>query len=69
MWHQVDLQKPTLLHGVQTQGVRAMLRDNYITVFTISYSLDQENWATYGGSGTSQTRVCPQLCYYVPWNE
>ncbi|XP_028272452.1 coagulation factor VIII [Parambassis ranga] len=46
-WLQVDLQKPMLLHGVQTQGVRSRLRDHYITFFTISYSLDQETWTTY----------------------
>lgn len=54
---QVDLQRPTLLHGVQTQGVRAMLRDNYIRFFTISYSLDQETWATYRGNSSSQSKV------------
>ncbi|XP_070770025.1 coagulation factor VIII [Enoplosus armatus] len=54
-WIQVDLQRPTLLHGVQTQGVRAKLRDNYITIFTVSYSLDQETWTTYRGNNTRQT--------------
>lgn len=52
-WQQVDLQKPTLLHGVLTQGVRSKLRDNYITFFKISYSLDQETWSTYRGSSSS----------------
>ncbi|XP_068181094.1 coagulation factor VIII isoform X2 [Antennarius striatus] len=56
-WIQVDLWNPTLLHGVQTQGVRAKLRDNYIIVFTVSYSLDQEVWTTYRGSSTSQTPI------------
>ncbi|XP_070692649.1 coagulation factor VIII isoform X2 [Pempheris klunzingeri] len=50
-WIQVDLQRPTLLHGVQTQGVRAKLRDNYVTIFKVSYSLDQETWTTYRGPG------------------
>ncbi|KAM9356695.1 coagulation factor VIII [Symphorus nematophorus] len=54
-WIQVDLQRPTLLHGVQTQGVRAKLRDNYITFFTVSYSLDQETWTTYRGNSTLKT--------------
>lgn len=49
-WIQVDLQTPTLLHGVQTQGVRYKLRDNYIAIFRISYSLDQETWTTYKGN-------------------
>ncbi|XP_044061159.1 coagulation factor VIII [Siniperca chuatsi] len=56
-WIQVDLQKPTLLHGVQTQGVRAKLRDNYITFFTVSYSLDQETWTTYRGNSTRHTNI------------
>nr|XP_046261216.1 coagulation factor VIII [Scatophagus argus] len=56
-WLQVDLQRPTLLHGVQTQGVRARLRDNYVTFFTVSYSLNQETWTTYRGNITSQIKV------------
>uniref|UniRef100_H2UN37 Coagulation factor VIII, procoagulant component n=1 Tax=Takifugu rubripes TaxID=31033 RepID=H2UN37_TAKRU len=54
-WIQVDLQAPTLLHRVQTQGVRSNLRNNYITAFTVSYSLDQETWSTYRGSGSSRS--------------
>lgn len=53
----MDLQKPTLLHGVQTQGVRANLRSNYITFFTVSYSLDQEAWTTYRGNSSSRDKV------------
>ncbi|KAF7667624.1 hypothetical protein LDENG_00054700 [Lucifuga dentata] len=56
-WIQVDLQRPTLVHGVQTQGVRARLRDYYITHFTIAYSLDQETWSTYRGNSTSPTYI------------
>uniref|UniRef100_A0A8C2WSE7 Coagulation factor VIII, procoagulant component n=1 Tax=Cyclopterus lumpus TaxID=8103 RepID=A0A8C2WSE7_CYCLU len=56
-WIQVDLQRPTLLHGVQTQGVRSKLRDNYIALFHISYSLDQETWTTYRGNGTKQNKL------------
>ncbi|CAN9515036.1 unnamed protein product [Ophioblennius macclurei] len=48
-WLQVDLQKPTLLHGVQTQGVSSRLRSHHITLFSVSYSLDQETWTTYRG--------------------
>ncbi|KAK2849050.1 hypothetical protein Q5P01_008884 [Channa striata] len=55
-WIQVDLQSPTLLHGVQTQGVRSKLRDRYITFFTISYSLDQNTWTTYRGNNTEFNR-------------
>ncbi|XP_051922357.1 coagulation factor VIII isoform X2 [Hippocampus zosterae] len=48
-WIQVDLLKPTLLHGIETQGVRASLRDNYVSLFIVSYSLDQRWWTTYQG--------------------
>uniref|UniRef100_A0A672J286 Coagulation factor VIII, procoagulant component n=1 Tax=Salarias fasciatus TaxID=181472 RepID=A0A672J286_SALFA len=53
-WLQVDLQKPTLLHGVQTQGVRSRLRGHYITFFSVSYSLDQETWTTYRGNSSGK---------------
>ncbi|TNN81898.1 Coagulation factor VIII [Liparis tanakae] len=53
----VDLQRPALLHGVQTQGVSWRLRDNYIALFHISYSLDQETWTTYRGNGTEQYKL------------
>ncbi|KAL6117574.1 f8 [Pungitius sinensis] len=56
-WIQVDLLRPTLLHGLQTQGVSSKLRDNYITSFRISYSLDQETWTTYRGNRTKQNGV------------
>nr|XP_040028682.1 coagulation factor VIII-like [Gasterosteus aculeatus aculeatus] len=56
-WLQVDLLRPTLLHGLQTQGVRSKLRDNYITFFHISYSLDQDTWTTYRGNRTKQKGV------------
>lgn len=47
-----------LMHGVQTQGVRSKLRENYISLFAISYSLDQETWTTYRGNSTRQKYVC-----------
>uniref|UniRef100_A0A3Q2Q8N0 Coagulation factor VIII-like n=1 Tax=Fundulus heteroclitus TaxID=8078 RepID=A0A3Q2Q8N0_FUNHE len=40
-WLQVDLLRPTLLHGIQTQGVSSKLRDYYTAIFQVSYSLDQ----------------------------
>uniref|UniRef100_A0A6Q2XRP7 F5/8 type C domain-containing protein n=1 Tax=Esox lucius TaxID=8010 RepID=A0A6Q2XRP7_ESOLU len=53
-WIQVDLQRPTLLHGIQTQGARASLglKDYFITHFTLSYSLDKETWIDYRGNST-----------------
>lgn len=53
-WIQVDLRRPMLLHGVQTQGARSWLRDHYITIFSVSYSLDLETWTTYKGNSTRQ---------------
>ncbi|XP_055015372.1 coagulation factor VIII isoform X2 [Boleophthalmus pectinirostris] len=55
-WIQVDLLRPMLLHGVQTQGVRAKLRDHYITHFSVSYSMDLETWTNYRGNSTR--RAC-----------
>ncbi|XP_037531746.1 coagulation factor VIII [Nematolebias whitei] len=54
-WLQVDLQTPTLLHAVQTQGVRSMLKDHFIILFTVSYSLDLETWTTYRGNSSTNT--------------
>ncbi|XP_007550435.1 coagulation factor VIII isoform X1 [Poecilia formosa] len=55
-WLQVDLLRPTLLHGIQTQGVRSKLRDHYTATFKVSYSLDQETWTTYRGNSSINTR-------------
>uniref|UniRef100_A0A3Q2Q8N4 Coagulation factor VIII-like n=1 Tax=Fundulus heteroclitus TaxID=8078 RepID=A0A3Q2Q8N4_FUNHE len=52
-WLQVDLLRPTLLHGIQTQGVSSKLRDYYTAIFQVSYSLDQVTWITYRGNGSS----------------
>lgn len=57
MYYQVDLLTPTLLHGIETQGVRASLRDNYVSLFVISYSLDQRWWTTYQGNDMSYSNV------------
>ncbi|KAM9849689.1 coagulation factor VIII [Aulostomus maculatus] len=56
-WIQVDLKRPTLLHGIQTQGVRANLREHYISLFTVLYSLDQETWTVYRGNSTRQNKT------------
>uniref|UniRef100_M4A5L1 Coagulation factor VIII-like n=1 Tax=Xiphophorus maculatus TaxID=8083 RepID=M4A5L1_XIPMA len=55
-WLQVDLLRPTLLHGIQTQGVSSKLRDHYTATFKVSYSLDQETWTTYRGKSSINTR-------------
>ncbi|KAM4585597.1 venom prothrombin activator oscutarin-C non-catalytic subunit [Fundulus diaphanus] len=55
-WLQVDLLRPTLLHGIQTQGVSSKLRDYYTAIFEVSYSLDQGTWITYRGNGSSPYR-------------
>uniref|UniRef100_A0A8C7QYX6 Coagulation factor VIII, procoagulant component n=1 Tax=Oncorhynchus mykiss TaxID=8022 RepID=A0A8C7QYX6_ONCMY len=55
----VDLQRPTLIHGIQTQGARASLglKDYFIMYFTLSYSLDQETWTNYRGNSTTPTYI------------
>nr|XP_046181148.1 coagulation factor VIII-like [Oncorhynchus gorbuscha] len=58
-WIQVDLHRPTLIHGIQTQGARASLglKDYFIMYFTLSYSLDQESWTNYRGNSTTPTYI------------
>ncbi|KAM7417567.1 hypothetical protein PAMA_017283 [Pampus argenteus] len=53
-WIQVDLLKPMLLHGFHTQGVSSRLREYYVSLFKVSYSLDKETWTTYKGNSTRQ---------------
>uniref|UniRef100_A0A8C1IRQ3 Coagulation factor VIII, procoagulant component n=1 Tax=Cyprinus carpio TaxID=7962 RepID=A0A8C1IRQ3_CYPCA len=56
-WLQVDLLRPMLLHGIQTQGAKtSMGLSEYFTIlYTISYSIDQENWTTYQGNSTKSS--------------
>uniref|UniRef100_A0A8C1WTK2 Coagulation factor VIII, procoagulant component n=1 Tax=Cyprinus carpio TaxID=7962 RepID=A0A8C1WTK2_CYPCA len=56
-WLQVDLLRPMLLHGIQTQGAKtSMGLSEYFTIlYTISYSIDQENWTTYRGNSTKSS--------------
>ncbi|XP_046874701.1 coagulation factor VIII isoform X1 [Hypomesus transpacificus] len=58
-WIQVDLQKPTLVHGLQTQGARTSLglKDYFIMHFIISYSLDLETWTTYRGNSSTHRYI------------
>uniref|UniRef100_A0A8C2AHZ6 Coagulation factor VIII, procoagulant component n=1 Tax=Cyprinus carpio TaxID=7962 RepID=A0A8C2AHZ6_CYPCA len=56
-WLQVDLLRPMLLHGIQTQGAKtSMGLSEYFTIlYTVSYSIDQENWTTYRGNSTKSS--------------
>ncbi|MEQ2224051.1 hypothetical protein ILYODFUR_003489 [Ilyodon furcidens] len=56
-WLQVDLLRPTLLHGIQTQGVSSKLREYYTAIFKVSYSLDKETWTTYRGNSSSASKM------------
>lgn len=56
-WLQIDLLRPTLLHGIQTQGVSSKLRDHYTAIFKVSYSLDQETWTTYRGNSSGNIKM------------
>ncbi|XP_073676198.1 coagulation factor VIII-like [Garra rufa] len=56
-WLQVDLLMPMLLHGIQTQGAKTSMGfSEYFTIlYTISYSMDQENWTIYRGNSTKSS--------------
>ncbi|KAJ6663306.1 hypothetical protein lerEdw1_010442 [Lerista edwardsae] len=56
-WIQVDLLRPKILHGIQTQGARQKLSVLYISQFVIFYSLDGEKWKKYKGNATSSQMV------------
>ncbi len=47
------------LHGIQTQGAKtSMGLSEYFTIqYTVSYSIDQENWNTYRGNSTKSSYV------------
>ncbi|XP_017565233.1 coagulation factor VIII [Pygocentrus nattereri] len=53
-WIQVDLLRPMVVHGIQTQGVKTSMRlsEMFTVIFTISYSLDQQTWRTYRGNSS-----------------
>ncbi|MCJ8739594.1 hypothetical protein PDJAM_G00049090 [Pangasius djambal] len=53
-WIQVDLLRPMVVHGIQTQGAKTSfgLKDMFTMIFTISYSLDQKTWKTYKGNSS-----------------
>uniref|UniRef100_A0AAR2JEJ0 Coagulation factor VIII, procoagulant component n=1 Tax=Pygocentrus nattereri TaxID=42514 RepID=A0AAR2JEJ0_PYGNA len=50
----VDLLRPMVVHGIQTQGVKTSMRlsEMFTVIFTISYSLDQQTWRTYRGNSS-----------------
>uniref|UniRef100_A0A672RUL8 Coagulation factor VIII-like n=1 Tax=Sinocyclocheilus grahami TaxID=75366 RepID=A0A672RUL8_SINGR len=56
-WLQVDLLRPMLLHGIRTQGAKtSMGLSEYFTIlYSISYSIDQENWTTYQGNSSKSS--------------
>ncbi|XP_062875113.1 coagulation factor VIII isoform X1 [Trichomycterus rosablanca] len=53
-WIQVDLLRPMVVHGIQTQGAKTSLglREMFTVIFTISYSLDQKVWKKYKGNSS-----------------
>ncbi|XP_053129973.1 coagulation factor VIII isoform X2 [Hemicordylus capensis] len=56
-WIQVDLLKPTILHGIETQGAKQKFSSLYISQFVIFHSLDGKKWKTYKGNVTSSQRI------------
>ncbi|TRY93962.1 hypothetical protein DNTS_021117 [Danionella cerebrum] len=53
-WLQVDLLRPMILHGIQTQGAKTSmgLSESFTILYSISYSTDQDNWTVYRGNST-----------------
>uniref|UniRef100_W5N8Q8 Coagulation factor VIII n=1 Tax=Lepisosteus oculatus TaxID=7918 RepID=W5N8Q8_LEPOC len=56
-WIQVDLLKPTIIHGIRTQGARQRFSESFISQFVISHSLDGEVWKTYKGNSTISEQI------------
>ncbi|XP_063045565.1 coagulation factor VIII [Engraulis encrasicolus] len=58
-WLQVDLQRPMLIHGIQTQGASTNmgLTETFTMYFSISYSRDNEHWTVYRGNSTEPAKV------------
>ncbi|KAG1934570.1 coagulation factor VIII [Pimephales promelas] len=54
-WLQVDLLKPMLLHGIQTQGAKMGFSEYFTIMYTISYSTDLENWTIYRGNSSKSS--------------
>ncbi|XDV37758.1 hypothetical protein PO909_007314 [Leuciscus waleckii] len=54
-WLQVDLLKPMLLHGIQTQGAKMGFSEYFTIMYSISYSTDKENWTIYRGNSTKSS--------------
>ncbi|XP_041931092.1 coagulation factor VIII [Alosa sapidissima] len=59
-WLQVDLRKPMLIHGLQTQGARTGslgIKETFTMYFTVSYSMDNEHWKIYRGNDSKPSKV------------
>ncbi|XP_062381158.1 coagulation factor VIII [Sardina pilchardus] len=59
-WLQVDLRKPMLIHGLQTQGARTGslgIKETFTMYFTVSYSMDNERWKVYRGNDSKPSKV------------
>uniref|UniRef100_G3VBW3 F5/8 type C domain-containing protein n=1 Tax=Sarcophilus harrisii TaxID=9305 RepID=G3VBW3_SARHA len=56
-WIQVDLLRPMIIHGIQTQGARQKFSSLYISQFTIRHSLDGQMWKNYRGNSTGTMMV------------
>ncbi|KAG8450478.1 hypothetical protein GDO86_002946 [Hymenochirus boettgeri] len=56
-WIQVDLNKPYLISGIQTQGASKYLKSFYITEFFIVYSNDKKKWTAFKGNSTTLQKL------------
>lgn len=53
-WIQVDLEKPTWLKAVATQG---KMFSFYVKTYKVAYSPDEVTWFTYGEAGDNNIKA------------
>ncbi|XP_029459292.1 coagulation factor V [Rhinatrema bivittatum] len=56
-WIQVDLQRPVVITGIQTQGARQVFSQLYVTDFVVTYSLDKRKWIAFKGNSTNVQKI------------
>nr|XP_033804588.1 coagulation factor V [Geotrypetes seraphini] len=56
-WIQVDLKKPVVISGIQTQGARQVFTQRYVTEFIVTYSTDKRKWTSFKGDSSSTQKI------------
>ncbi|XP_078415826.1 coagulation factor V [Cetorhinus maximus] len=57
LWIQVDLERSMVVTKIATQGASVFFVQNYITAFSIEYSVDGNNWIFYNGNSRSNKQI------------